>query len=102
MNILKTLVAVAALVPVAAFAQVNHRQDVQHSRIHQGVRSGALTHREARGLRMRERALRARERRDRFYHHGHLTPAERARLSRTQNHLSRDIYRQKHDRQHRF
>lgn len=101
MNILKTLLATAALLPVIASAQVNHRQYDQHRRIEHGVRSGALTHREAAGLRAREAAIRAQERRDRFFHHGHLTGAERARLNREQSRVSHDIYHQKHDAQHR-
>ena len=31
---------------------------------------------------------------------GSLTPAEKAKVTRQQNHLSRDIYHQKHDAQH--
>jgi len=30
-----------------------------------------------------------------------MTPAEKAKVNRQQNHLSRDIYHEKHDRQHR-
>lgn len=102
MNILRTLVAVAALLPVIASAQtVNQRQREQHRRIVQGVRSGALTRHEARGLRVRESALRARERRDRFFHGGHLTLGERARLERTQNRIGRGIHEQRHDAPHR-
>lgn len=111
MNILKTLVAAVALLPVVASAQtlrhdpyhgnVNARQHEQAKRIREGVRSGQLTHREARGFRDRERVIRAQERRDRFFHGGHLTHHERIRLNREQNHASKSIHHQKHDAQHR-
>ena len=102
MNILKTLIAVAALLPVVASAQgINHRQAEQRKRIEQGVHNGSLTRREAKGIRLRESAIRAQERRDRYFHHGHLTGRERARLNHEMNGTSRDIYGQKHDGQHR-
>lgn len=102
MNILKILVAAIAVLPVVASAQVNYRQERQHDRIAQGVRSGSLTRHEARGLRDRERALHATERRDRFFDHGHLTGRERAHLNARQNRISHGIYNQKHDAQHRW
>lgn len=108
MKILQTLLATAALLPVLASAQnpyhgdINKRQHEQHKRIEQGIRSGQLTHREARGLKDREAIVRAQERRDRFMHHGHLTSRERGRLNREMNHDSKAIYRQKHDAQHRW
>lgn len=111
MNILKTLLATAALLPVLASAQtlrhdpyhgnVNDRQHEQAKRIRQGVRSGALTHREARGLRNRESVIRSQERRDRFFHGGHLTHNERVRLNHEQNHVSHGIYDKKHNWAHR-
>lgn len=101
MNKLKTLLAVVALLPVLAGAQVNRHETNQHARIAHGVRNGALTHREAARIRAREAVVRARERRDRAFHHGHLTFAERARLDRKLHHDSHAIYRQKHDAQHR-
>ena len=101
MNLFRSLLAVATLVPIVAGAQsVDHRQAEQHRRIVRGIRSGALTHREVAGLRAREAAIRARERRDRSFHHGHLTTAERARVERSQNRVSHKIAHQKHDLQH--
>ncbi len=105
MNILRTLIATAALLPVIASAQnpyhgnINERQAEQHKRIVQGIRSGQLTHREVRGLHNRTAVVRAQERRDRYFHHGHLTSHERTRLNHEMNHDSRSIYRQKHDAQ---
>lgn len=102
MNTLKTLIAVAALLPVVAGAQnVNHRQHEQHERIVRGVHNGSLTRLEAARLRARESRIRAQERSMRFRHGGHLTPFERARLNRELRHTSHAISHQKHDAQHR-
>jgi len=53
----------------------NHRQHRQERRIEQGVRSGELTHQEAKGLRKEERNIRREERA--FKSDGKLTRAER-------------------------
>jgi CRISPR/Cas system-associated endoribonuclease Cas2 len=78
---------------------VYHRQHYQGQRIQQGVSSGELTRGEAHRLRTEQRHIRHEERA--YKADGHLTRAERADLHRDQNHASRDIYRQKHDAQHR-
>jgi hypothetical protein len=73
----------------------------QRRRIHQGVRSGELTRREASRLYSRSTDLSRdywRDRRD----GGGLSRGERRRLEVRQDHLSRSIYRQKHDRQARY
>lgn len=95
--------ALAALPFVAAAGNrdpgVNHRQHHQQHRIHQGVKSGELTRAETRRVQAEQRHIRREERA--YKADGHLTRAERADLHRDQNHASRDIYRQKHDAQHR-
>ncbi len=103
MKNLKVLVlGLIALVPLAATAQIDHRQHEQNKRIAQGIRHGSLTRAEAARLRAREAAIRARERRDRRDGHG-LSRAERARIAREQSRLSKRIYEQKHNahRRHR-
>ena len=73
----------------------------QRQRIHQGVRSGELTRREATRMYSRSADLSrdyARDRRD----GGGLSAGERRRLEIRQGALSRSIYRQKHDRQDRY
>jgi len=105
----KILVPVALfgtmLLPLAAQARPNHgvdaRQHRQQERIGQGLRTGQLTTHEAIQLERREARLR---RQERWMHHTghHLSWRERARLQREENRLSYGIYRQKHDRQHRF
>ena len=103
---MKTLVAVAALTVFAAGAAfadgtrspgVNARQHNQHGRIHQGVKSGELTRREAHKVREGQRDIRQLERA--YKSDGKLTKRERADLHHEQNQASRDIYRQKHDAQ---
>ena len=74
---------------------VNHRQQHQHWRIAEGLRSGALTADEGRLLYRNQRALR---REDRWYRaDGHLSRYERYDLHRDLNWASREIYRQTHD-----
>ena len=96
----------ALIAPVAASAApihhhtINSRLHHENHRIYEGVRHGSLTPHEAYRLEHREAHLRAQE-----YHMrrtgGHLSPWERARLRREENHTSHAIYRQKHDWQHR-
>jgi hypothetical protein len=47
-----------------------------------------------------EAKLRREVRRDRAMHGGRLTRAERARINHQENRVSRQIYREKHDRRH--
>jgi hypothetical protein len=94
------LIAGLLAVPAAEAASVNGRQIRQRERIRQGVRSGELTRRETLRLRAEQRGLRAEER---FYRRTGpgLSRSERRDLQRDLNRTSRDIYRQKHDRQDR-
>ena len=105
---MKTLLALAALsvfVAGSALADgprspgVNARQHNQHARIHQGVKSGELTRREAHKAQEGQRDIRQLERA--YKSDGALTKRERADLHQEQNQASRDIYRQKHDAQDR-
>ena len=103
MNLLLKTMLVAALssfVVTAAFAGdrdpgVNKRQRHQHSRIAEGVKSGELTHSEAKSLRADQHAIRAEE--AEFKSDGVLTRGERRELHRDLNESSRDIRREKHD-----
>lgn len=78
--------------------QVNRRQARQQQRIRQGVRSGALTRREAGHLERQQRRINRQKRRDMARHHGHLSRREQARLNRRQNRENRRIFRKKHNR----
>ena len=100
--------ALALLAPLAAAQAkpncrphgVNARERRQEQRIHQGVRSGELTRREAERLQAEQARIRVDEAFARRSG-GEFTARERARIEREQNKASRDIYRQKHDRQDR-
>lgn len=83
----------------ASTPNVDARQQRQHQRIEQGVASGELTRREAHRLHAQQRAIARAE--TRAGADGHVTAAERSRLHHLQDRASRDIHRQKHDRQHR-
>ena len=78
---------------------VNKRQHHQMGRIHEGVKSGALTKPEARRLAHEQANIRKMERH--FKSDGILTFRERGKLQRSLNRASHDIYRQKHDEQTR-
>jgi uncharacterized membrane protein YebE (DUF533 family) len=88
---------------VVTYAQrtphINHREARQHVRIHQGVRSGELTHNEAVRLRTEQRHIRRTEHKAKA--DGVVTGEERARIEHKQNRAGRDIRRQKHDEQDR-
>jgi len=93
---------VAYAVPVLADAphDINWRRHHQQERIHQGMHSGQMTHREARNIEGREHRFHQSEMRDRRHDHGHLTNRERWNLSRRQNRMSHSIYRDKHNNHH--
>jgi hypothetical protein len=114
MNKLKTIVLLATLA-FASFAVaetntgasmhprkfgIEQRQRNQQRRIAQGVRNGQLTGRETARLERREAGIERREQRMRASG-GQFTRGERRAIQRQLNGTSRQIYRQKHDRQHR-
>jgi hypothetical protein len=83
-----------------AFAGINdpviqQRELNQENRIDQGIKSGALTPREAGRLNAQQARIQQRE--ARMKSDGNLTAGERARLTRQQNRASRNIYRKKHN-----
>jgi len=90
-----------ALGALPAFAQssaeIQQRKDNQQERIANGVKSGQLTPGETRNLESKEAGLNREERNMRAQDNGHLTGADKAKLNRQQNHLSKDIYDEKHN-----
>jgi hypothetical protein len=77
--------------------QIDQRQSNQVRRIQQGAQSGQLTpHEQARVNRLQARIQRMESR---AMADGIATPRENRRIARSQNKASRQIYRQKHDRQ---
>jgi hypothetical protein len=77
--------------------RIDQRQANQEKRIDQGVASGQLTKRETRRLEKEQARIDKAE--DKAKSDGSVTAQERKRLTKAQNHASRDIYRQKHDKQ---
>jgi hypothetical protein len=90
-----------ALGALPAFAQssaeIQQRKDNQQERIANGVKSGQLTPGETRNLESKEAGLNREERNMRAQDNGRLTAADKAKLNRQQNHLSKDIYDKKHN-----
>jgi hypothetical protein len=101
MSIIRTAAAIAvgSLFATAALAQtaaVPVQRDInQETRIEQGLRSGALSTREAARLERGESRIDRVEARD--LRNGPLTPQEQARINRMQNAESRAIYDEKHN-----
>ena len=104
MNARKILVtaALCTLLTGAGFAQVTgqtiqERKNDQQGRIAQGVRSGQMTAGETRNVERREASVNREERGMRRADGGHLTAGDKAALTRRQNHISRSIYKDKHN-----
>ena len=95
------VLSIIVLTATSAFAEtrVGRRQERQQARIAQGVRSGALTPMETARLERQEARLQAEKADMRQDNGGTLTGADKVKLNRQQNRLSREIYRQKHDAQ---
>lgn len=92
----------ATLFSGAAMAQTNAQNDTQRDvnqqqRIENGLQSGQLNTREAGKLEKQEQHIDKMEAHD--MKNGSISPAEQAKLNAAQNHVSQDIYKQKHDAQ---
>ena len=98
--LLVSLIAAAAAVPVSAQTATpgaDARQERQQQRIDQGVASGELTQREANRLERQQDRIQGME--EKAKADGVVTKQERKQLNRAQNRASRNIAREKHDRQ---
>jgi uncharacterized membrane protein YebE (DUF533 family) len=99
-RVLLLVAAFAALTSTLASAgtatpRIDRREARQADRIHQGVQSGELTRGETRQLVQGQRHVHRMEARAKA--DGRVTPRERARITRAQNHQSRHIARFKHN-----
>ncbi len=103
-----TTIALAIAFSGALFAQtatsaadpklnIHQRKENQQDRIAQGVKSGQLTAGETSNLEKKESKLNKEEKDMREDDHGKLTKADRRKLNRQQNRLSRRIYKDKHN-----
>ena len=86
----------AASAPGANTPRIDQRQGNQEQRIDQGIASGQLTARETHRLEKEQARINTVE--DKAKADGSVTAQERKRLTAMQNHSSRDIWHQKHDR----
>jgi hypothetical protein len=78
-------------------ASIAQRKDNQQDRIAQGIDSGQLTAGETKNVETKEAGVNAEEHTMRSEDDGHLTAADRAKLDNQQNHLSNQIYDDKHN-----
>ena len=91
------LCAAGMLTPLAARAgEVRNREVRQENRIYQGVDHGSLTTGEYDRLQAQEARLAALRARDQRSGDG-ISRREYLQLNRDENHVSRDIYRDKHN-----
>jgi hypothetical protein len=77
--------------------EVGQRKENQQDRIANGVQSGQLTAGETANLEKKEAAINKETAADRAANGGKLTTAEKAQVNRQQNHLSNQIYQDKHN-----
>lgn len=77
--------------------QVNAREQEQQNRIANGMKSGALTPKEAGKLERQQQHIVKQEKKDMAAHNGHLTKREQAKLNKEQNKASKNIYEKKHN-----
>ncbi len=111
-NLILSAAALIALSVPPAFAQQpsgssttdpNHpesiaqRKDNQQDRIANGIDSGQLTSGETKNLETKEAGINKEESTMRSEDDGHLTSADRSTINRQQNHLSNQIYDDKHN-----
>ena len=90
-------IVLSGVLTLANAQTVNQRRENQQDRIAQGINSGQLTPRETASLENKESRLNHQIRNDRRADNGRLTAGERNQINHEQNHVSRDIYRDKHN-----
>ncbi len=96
MTIVISAIVIGMMITNTAMAgRVGKRQVRQQKRIHQGVKSGELTGREAYRLEREQHRLQRAKRR--AWSDGELTNREKLRLEHKQNKASRHIRRAKHN-----
>lgn len=76
---------------------IAQRKENQQDRIAKGVKSGQLTAGETANLESKEAAINGETKADRAANGGKLTAAEKAKVNKQQNNLSKQIYTDKHN-----
>jgi hypothetical protein len=76
---------------------IAQRKENQQDRIANGVKSGQLTAGETANLETKEAAINGETKADRAANGGKLTAAEKSKINKQQNHLSKQIYTDKHN-----
>src|ERR1700719_4699623 len=76
---------------------IEQRKENQQDRIANGIKSGQLTAGENSNLETKEAAINGETRADRAANGGKLTAAEKTQINKQQNHLSNQIYQDKHN-----
>jgi hypothetical protein len=100
---MKFIVTGIIILTAAAFAQsadpatISQRKENQQDRIANGVQSGQLTAGETKSLESKEANLNRETRDDRQADGGKLTGQEKQQINGQQNHLSNQIYADKHN-----
>ena len=89
--------ALPALAQTQSTPRIDQRQENQQRRIEQGEKSGALTKKEA--ARLEKGQARVQKMENKAAADGKITAKERARIEKAQDRQSRQIYKQKHDKQ---
>ena len=97
--VLSLLLSGALCAPLFAGNPIDRREQNQKSRIRQGVKSGELTRNETRHLRKEEAKIGTFEQKAKS--DGEISKKEARKLDRFLDKASRDIYKQKHDKQDR-
>jgi hypothetical protein len=77
--------------------KIHERKENQQDRIANGIKSGQLTAGETSKLETKEAAVNGEIKADRAANGGKLTDAEKAKVNRQQNRLSKQIYNDKHN-----
>jgi hypothetical protein len=86
-----------AQAPAPQMPGIEKRQEIQQQRIEKGIQSGQLTKKEAARLQKQQQKIEADE--QKALADGKVTKQERRKLQREQDRASRQISRQKHDKQ---
>ncbi len=93
----RALVALPAAAQTDSTKRIDKRQERQETRIEKGTQSGQLTKKEA--ARLEKGQARVQKMEDKAVADGKVTKKEKARIEKAQDRQSRNIHRERHDKQ---